>query len=75
MYTLRIHIRRVVRGNEHRRVVPAVATAHAQIRNDRDFLMVLTPDQTGGYALATASLWRNRPALSEPCSPAPDPAR
>jgi hypothetical protein len=72
-YQLEIHIRRVIRGNERRRLVPATAIAHAQIRDDRDFLIVLTPDGAGGYALATAALWRYRPKLSAACSQALNP--
>ena len=67
-YRLEIQIKRVVRGVERRRVVSATGIAHAQIRDDRDFLIVLTPDSTGGYSLATASLWRNRPRLGGSCS-------
>ncbi|MGD9812759.1 MAG: hypothetical protein AB7U35_15750 [Sphingobium sp.] len=67
-YQLEVQIKRVVRGRERRRVVPATAIAHAQIRDDRDFLIVLTPDGKGGYSLATASLWQYRPKLSSSCS-------
>lgn len=67
-YQLQIQIMRVVRGSERRRVVPATAIAHAQIRDDRDFLIVLTPDDKGGYSLETAALWQNRPKLSASCS-------
>ena len=67
-YQLQIQIKRIIRGSEHRRVVPASVTAHAQIRGDRDFLIVLTPDGAGGYALATADLMQFRPKLSESCS-------
>jgi hypothetical protein len=66
-YQLQVQIKRVVRGGERRRVVPATAIAHAQIRDDRDFLIVLTPDGKGGYSLATASLWQYRPKLSASC--------
>ena len=67
-YQLQVEIERVVRGSERRRVVPATAIAHAQIRDDRDFLIILTPDGKGGYSLARASLWQYRPKLSASCS-------
>lgn len=67
-YQLQVQIKRVVRGSERRRVVPATVIAHAQIRDDRDFLIVLTPDGKGGYLLATASLLQYRPKLSASCS-------
>ncbi|RIV78221.1 hypothetical protein [Pelagerythrobacter aerophilus] len=69
-YQLQIHIKRVVRGSERRRLVLATAIAHAQIRDDRDFLIVLTPDGAGGYSVAAASLWQYRPKLSASCLPA-----
>lgn len=67
-YQLQVQIKRVVRGAERRRVVPATAIAHAQIRDDRNFLIVLTPDGKGGYSVATASLWKLRPKLRASCS-------
>ena len=67
-YQLRIQIKRVIRGSEHRRIVPATVIAHAQIRDDRDFLILLKPDGAGGYSLVTASLWEYRPKLGGSCS-------
>jgi len=67
-YQLEVQIKRVVHGSEPRVAVPATTIAHAQIRNDRDFLIVLTPDGKGGYSLARASLWQYRPRLSASCS-------
>src|SRR3546814_20366557 len=48
----------------NRHIVPASAIAHAQIRDDRDFLAVLRPDGEGGYTLMTANLWAYRPKIS-----------
>ena len=69
-WQLRVTIKRVIRGTERRRVVPAVGVSHAQIRKDRDFLAVLRPIDGGGYSLETAATWydRPRPRLTEPCS-------
>ena len=69
-WRLQVQIKRVVRGSESRRTVPAGAISHANIRDDRDFLIVLTPIESGAYRLQTAALWneRPRPKLVEPCS-------
>jgi hypothetical protein len=69
-WQLSIKIKRIVRGVEQRSVVPATGISHAQIRGDRDFLVVLRPVDGGTYALETATLWDVRPRsrLTEPCS-------
>src|SRR5688500_11790799 len=46
-WQLSIEIRRVIRGTERRSIVPATGLSHAQIRNDRDFLVVLQPMEGG----------------------------
>ena len=74
-YRLEIRIKQVVRGAERRRIVPATVIAHAQIRSDRDFLIVLKPDGVGGYTLGSASLWRDRPTLGTSCSQEPQNAQ
>ena len=66
-YGLEVHLKRVIRGSEKRATVPATRIAHAQIRSDRDFLVVLSPIQGNGYTLRTAALTSYRPKLSEPC--------
>ncbi|MBP7135067.1 MAG: hypothetical protein KBA57_01770 [Sphingomonadaceae bacterium] len=66
-FSLQIQIRRIIRGMEHRRFVPASIISHAQIRDDRDFLIVLRPNGLDGYTLQTASLWKGRSKLKEPC--------
>jgi hypothetical protein len=69
-WQLSIEIKRVIRGAERRAIVPATGVSHAQIRNDRDFLVVLHPFEGGAYSLETAALWDigPRPRLIEPCS-------
>src|SRR3546814_5363802 len=62
-YNLQVRIKRVIQGKENRHIVPASAIAHAQIRDDRDFLAVLRPDGEGGYTLMTANLWAYRPKI------------
>jgi hypothetical protein len=56
-----VKIKRVVHGKEARSVVPAQAVAHAQIRDDIDFLMVLRPAEQGSYVLTSAAIWKDRP--------------
>ena len=69
-WQLSVEIKRVIRGAERRPTVPTTGVSHAQIRNDRDFLVVLHPIEGGAYSLETAALWdiRPRPRLIEPCS-------
>jgi hypothetical protein len=69
-WRLQVKIRQVLRGAERRTVVPATSVSHAQIRDDKDFLVVLTPNENGSYAIGTAALWdrKPRPRPAEPCS-------
>jgi hypothetical protein len=69
-WRLQVHVKRVVRGSERRQVISATAISHAQIRDDRDFLIVLRPNEGRTYNLRVAALWhvRPRPMLTEPCS-------
>lgn len=69
-WRLQVRVKRIVRGSERRQVIPATAISHAQIRDDRDFLIVLQPKEGGAYNLETAALWQVRPRLilAEPCS-------
>lgn len=68
-WQLRVQIKRVLRGSETRRLVAATAISHAQIRGDRDFMIVLSPVHES-YELQTAALWNEkpRPALAQTCS-------
>lgn len=67
---LQVQIKRIIRGSEPRRAVPATQISHGQMRDDRDFLVVLKPTAGGAYHLETAALWNERPIprLVEPCS-------
>ena len=69
-WRLQVQIRQVLRGAERRTAVPATSVSHAQLRDDKDFLVVLAPDENGGYAIGKAALWdkKPRPKLAEPCS-------
>ena len=66
-WRLEVHVKRVIRGTERRRMFLARGISHAQITDDRDFLIVLRPRE-GGYELTTAAPWQKpRPILTEPC--------
>ena len=67
-YNLGVRIKRVVKGSERRSVVSATGISHAQIRDDKDFLIVMSPDADGGFILQTAALMQYRPRLGEACS-------
>lgn len=51
-------------------IIPATAISHAQIRDDRDFLIVLQSKEGGDSNLEATALWKvmPRPILAEPCS-------
>ena len=66
-YDVQIHIRKVVRGTESRTVVPASAIAHAHLRDDIDFLMVLTPEPGGGFSIKSAQINSLKPGLKSRC--------
>jgi hypothetical protein len=67
-FSTQITIKRLLRGDEPRRVVPASRIAHGQLREDHDFLLVLTPAEDQEYVLRTGSLWQEpRPVLAESC--------
>ena len=66
---LQIRVKRVIQGSERRRLIPASAISHAEMRDDVDFLIVLRPNEDESYDLQTAALWQRnpRPILVEPC--------
>jgi hypothetical protein len=66
-YDMRVDIKRVLRGRETRRVVPANAVAHGQMREDIDFWLVLTPATDGGYVIRIGNLARHPYKLAQTC--------
>ena len=66
-YDMKLAIKRVVRGNEKRRVVPIVGFSHAEMRNDADFWMILTPTTGGAYLIRSANLTRIPYKLARTC--------
>lgn len=67
-YFMQLRIKRVLRGQEPRRVVPAVAGGHAQLRQDVDFWMVLRPEPNGGYSVMSANGARHPYSLAPTCN-------
>ena len=67
-YDLEIWVKRVLKGDESRSVVPASAIAHAQIRDDVDFAFVLIP-MNDGYGIRSAYISdaRSKTVLADSC--------
>lgn len=55
-YDMQVKIKRVLRGQEVRRVVPVSGISHGEMRGDADLWLVLTPAADGGYVIRTAGL-------------------
>jgi len=68
-FQMQVTIKRVLRGTETRRIVPASRIAHGQLVANRDFLLVLSPEGRQSYSLssATPSRTRPRPVLGQSC--------
>ena len=66
-YQLQIQIKRVMRGKETGEIIRASAVSHSQIRNDRDFLIVLRADERGNYSLMKAALKQAGTKLAPVC--------
>jgi hypothetical protein len=68
--TARVHVRRVVKGEERRRVVPLRYFGHTYLRHDRTFLLVMSREKDG-YELKSVTFAGGgaRPALEPACRP------
>jgi hypothetical protein len=67
VYSMQVRIKRLLRGKELRAIVPVASVAHAQLRDDADLWLVLTPRGDGGYSIRTGNLWRFKPKLATAC--------
>lgn len=67
IYSMQITVKRVLRGEERRRVLPASGYSHSPMRQDADFWMVLVPAPDGGYMIRTANLTRLPYRLAPAC--------
>jgi hypothetical protein len=70
-YDMLLNIKRVLRGEERRRVVPVGGYFHSEMREDADFWLVLRPTPGGGYAIRTGNLVRFPYRLARTCSEGP----
>jgi hypothetical protein len=68
-FSMRVDVKRLVRGRLPQRSVAVSRIAHGQLRNDRDFLVVMSPAE-GEYTLKSAALWgpRPHPRVSDHCT-------
>lgn len=64
VWDMEVRVKRVIRGTERRKTIPVSGLAHAQMRDDVDFLIVLgKSSHEGGYFMRWANLERfTRPA-------------
>ena len=69
LFKFEITVKRVLYGSEPRRVVNASSIAHGHLRDDLDFIFVLTPS-AGDYEIESGTIWkmRPRPVLAKVCS-------
>lgn len=69
-FEYRVNLRRILYGAEKRKVVAASGVSHVSFVNGRDFLLVLSPIEQGGYAVQRAALWRSRdrPRIAAECT-------
>jgi hypothetical protein len=61
-----LHVRRVVSGGAIPTSLPVKYFAHTYMRDDRDFMFVLTPVD-GGFEIATAQLMSMNPRAVRAC--------
>lgn len=66
-YEYLIDVKRLLRGREPRRHLPAVAISHAEMRDDADFWFVLTPGANGDYIIREAGLTRYPYRVKKTC--------
>jgi len=70
-FDMRIRVKRNLRGGETPPTLAVSRIAHGQLRQDLDFLLVLTPGADDApYVLQSAAVWgaRPRPKLADRCS-------
>lgn len=65
--TAELRVRSVEKGRSVRPQVPVRYFAHTYMREDRDFMFVLSPEPDGGYLVSTAQLMSYRPRWVNRC--------
>lgn len=68
-FAVTIKVKKVVWGRVEKQFISAVSVAHSQMREDKDFLMVLSRTNGGAYEVRTAQLQQDNPKakLTERC--------
>lgn len=64
----RLSVRRIVKGNGIDRTVPVHYFAHTFMRDDRDFMFVLSRHPDGSLVISTGQLMSAHPKLAGQCS-------
>ena len=64
----RLSVRRIVKGNGIDRTVPVRYFAHTFMRDDRDFMFVLSRHPDGSLVISTGQLMSAHPKLAGQCS-------
>jgi hypothetical protein len=65
-FNAKLHVRRIVAGVARPASFHVKYFAHTNIRNDRDFMFVLTP-ANGSFEIATARLMSAKPRATSTC--------
>jgi hypothetical protein len=66
--TAKLKVRRVIRGPNLPSVLPVRYFAHTYMRDDQDFMLVLSRSEKGDYTIETGQLMWLRPHLADQCS-------
>lgn len=64
-----IKVKRLVRGTKQPSSLPIRYFAHIHIRDDRDFMFVLSGNSTAGFEIRQAQLMSVRPIVPAECKP------
>jgi hypothetical protein len=63
IFKIEIRIKRVLYGSEKRKIVNATGVSHGQMREDKDFVFILRPNN-GDYQIITAALEYLNPRIA-----------
>ncbi len=62
-----IHLRRVIRGPKMPSLIPANYLAHAYLRENQEFMLVLSKGDDGRFSIETGQLMSAHPRLATRC--------
>lgn len=63
----KLSVRRIVKGEAPSLIIPVTYFAHTYMREDRDFMFVLSKDGNGTHHVEAAQLMSARPRLAPRC--------